>query len=56
MTNLLYTMVTPCKNTVIERKNITNFVEKEHGIYFDWGGAKQFVNWSYIAQYTLVEE
>lgn len=56
MTTLIYTMVTPLKNTVIERENITDFVEKEHGIYFNWQGAQQFVNWAYIAQYSLVEE
>lgn len=56
MTTLLYTMVTPLKNTVIERKNISNFVEKERGFYYEWQGAKQFVNWSYVAQYCLTEE
>lgn len=56
MFTLLYTMITPQKNTVIKRENITDFIEKERGIYFNWGGAQQFVNWSCIAQYTLVEE
>lgn len=56
MTTLLYTMVSPLKNTVVERQNISNFVEKEHGFYFEWQGTKNFVNWSYVAQYSLVEE
>lgn len=58
MTTLMYTMpaVSTIKNIVIERKDITNFEEKEHGIYFEWMGAKQFVNWSHIVQYSLIEE
>ena len=57
MTTLFYTMpAASVKNVVIKRENITNFEEKEHGIYFDWMGAKQFVNWSYIVQYSLIEE
>lgn len=56
MITLLYTMITPLKNSVVERKNITNFTEKEHGFYYEWKGSKNFVNWSYVAQYSLVEE
>ena len=54
MTTLLYTMAP--SNSVIMRKNITNFEEREHGIYFTWMNSQQFVNWSYIVQYSLVEE
>ena len=56
MTTLIYTMVTPLKNTVVERENVTNFTEKERGFYYEWNGTKQFVNWSYVAQYSLIEE
>lgn len=56
MTTLIYTMITPLKNTVISREHISDFVEKERGIYFKCEGIQQFVNWSYIAQYSLIEE
>lgn len=56
MTTLLYTMALPSHDSVIQRKDISNFVENKHGIYFDWMGARQFVNWSYIVQYSLIEE
>jgi hypothetical protein len=56
MTTLRYTIVTPLKNTVIERKDITNFIEKERGFYYEWHEAKLFVNWSYVAEYLLIEE
>lgn len=57
MTTLVYTMpVASVKDTFIKRENITNFEEKEHGIYFEWMGAKRFVNWSYIVQYSLTEK
>ena len=56
MLTLMYTMQISHGDKVIERKDISGFLEKEHGIYFNWEGSKNFVNWSHIIQYTLVEE
>jgi len=54
--SIVYTIISPLKNTVETRVNITNFEEREHGIYFDWEGSKHFVNWNVLGTYSLVEE
>ena len=54
--SIVYTMVSPLKNIVQSREKITNFEEKEHGIYFIWQGTKQFVSWNVLASYNLVED
>lgn len=54
--SIVYAITTPLKNIVETRTNITNFEEREHGIYFIWEGSKQFINWNVLATYSLVEE
>ena len=54
--SIIYSMISPLKNIVQSRENITNFEEKEHGIYFIWQGSKQFVSWNVLATYNLVED
>ena len=54
--SIVYTIISPLKNTVETRVNITNFEEREHGIYFVWEGSKHFVNWNVLGTYSLVEE
>lgn len=52
--SIVYTIISPLKNTVEARANITNFEEREHGIYFIWEGCKQFINWNVLGTYSLV--
>ena len=54
--SIVYTVISPLKNIVMTRPNITNFEEREHGIYFIWAGGQCFVNWNVLGTYTLVEE
>ena len=54
--SIVYTIISPLKNVVETRVNITNFEEREHGIYFIWEGCKQFVNWNVLGTYSLVED
>ena len=54
--SIVYTVISPLKNTVMTRPNITNFEEREHGIYFIWEGSQCFVNWNVLGTYSLVEE
>lgn len=54
--SIVYTVISPLKNAVMTRENISNFREGEHGIYFIWEGSQVFVNWSFLSSYTLVEE
>jgi len=54
--SIVYAITTPLKNIVETRTNITNFEEREHGIYFIWEGSKQFINWNVLVTYSLVEE
>jgi len=54
--SIVYTVISSLKNTVMTRTNITNFEEREHGIYFIWEGNKCFVNWNVLGTYSLVEE
>ena len=53
---IVYTMISPLKNVIQSREKITDFEEKEHGIYFYWEGSKQFVSWNVLATYNLVED
>jgi len=54
--SIVYTIISPLKNTVMTRQNITNFEERERGIYFIWEDSRCFVNWDVLGTYTLVEE
>lgn len=54
--SIVYTIISPLKNVVETRVKITNFEEREHGIYFIWEGNQCFVNWNVLGTYTLVEE
>ena len=54
--SIVYTIISPLKNAVETRVNITNFEEREHGIYFIWEGSQCFVNWNVLGTYSLVEE
>jgi len=54
--HIVYSVISPLKNVVETRANITNFEEREHGIYFIWENSQYFVNWNVLGTYTLVEE
>ena len=54
--SIVYTIISPLKNAIETRVNITNFEEREHGIYFIWKGSQCFVNWNVLGTYSLVEE
>ena len=54
--HIVYSIISPLKNTVMTRENISNFREGEHGIYFIWENGQVFVNWNVLGTYTLVEE
>ena len=54
--HIVYSVISPLKNVVETRANITNFEEREHGIYFIWEGSKQFINWNVLGTYSLVED
>lgn len=52
--NLVYVFVSPLLNSTMTHKDISDFREEEHGIYFfDKLGAKHFVNWNNIGTYSL---
>ena len=52
--NLVYVFVSPSKNTTMSYRDINDFREEDHGIYFfDNRGVKQFVNWNSIGAYSL---
>ena len=51
---ICYSIISPLKNVVMTRKNIYNFREGEHGIYFIWEGNQVFINWNILGTYTLI--
>ena len=53
---IIYNIISPSKIIVQSREKITNFEEKEHGIYFIWQNSKHFVSWNVLATYNLVED
>lgn len=52
--HFVYVFVSPSKNITMNYRDIDDFREEKHGIYFlDRHGVRQFVNWNNIGTYSL---